>query len=193
MLTESQVMLKLVFVYCSRNDAILFRDFWHALCIYSLARNKTIPQEDTKMLRKLKNQKGFTLIEVLVVVIIVAILAAIAVPRYLRYVEKSRSTEAQTAITTLRKAFDIHLQTTGSTDNYTIEDAMKDANIGASTMKNWKFEVTGNPPRQYVATSQQDFPGGEGKQVIYDVVEAQFHGYGIDTWTNPESGGMEAD
>ena len=54
---------------------------------------KTIPQEDTKMLRKLKNQKGFTLIEVLVVVIIVAILAAIAVPRYLRYVEKSRSAD----------------------------------------------------------------------------------------------------
>jgi len=52
------------------------------------------------MLRKLKNQKGFTLIEILVVVIIVAILAALAVPRYLRYVEKSRSTEAQTAINT---------------------------------------------------------------------------------------------
>jgi type IV pilus assembly protein PilE len=135
------------------------------------------------MLRKLKNQKGFTLIEVLVVVIIVAILAAIAVPRYLRYVEKSRSTEA----------FDIQLQTTGSTEGYTIEEAQKDANLGESTRKNWKFEVTGNPPRQYIATSLQDFPGGEGKQVIYDVVEAKFRGYGIDTWTNPESGGMETD
>ena len=50
------------------------------------------------MLRKLKNQKGFTLIEVLVVVIIVAILAALAVPIYMRHVEKSRSAEAQTAI-----------------------------------------------------------------------------------------------
>ena len=63
------------------------------------------------MLRKLKNQKGFTLIEVLVVVIIVAILAALAVPRYLRYVEKSRSTEAQTAINTIRKTFDVYMQT----------------------------------------------------------------------------------
>ncbi|MDD3104293.1 MAG: prepilin-type N-terminal cleavage/methylation domain-containing protein [Candidatus Cloacimonadaceae bacterium] len=145
------------------------------------------------MLRKLKNQKGFTLIEVLVVVIIVAILAAIAVPRYLRYVEKSRSTEAQTAITTIRKAFDIQLQTTGSTEGYTIEDAKKDANLGESTLKNWKFDFTGSPPRQYIATSTQEFAGGEGKQVWYDVPEAKFRGYGIDTWTNPESGGMEND
>jgi prepilin-type N-terminal cleavage/methylation domain-containing protein len=98
------------------------------------------------MLRKLKNQKGFTLIEVLVVVIIVAILAAIAVPRYLRYVEKSLSTEAQTAITTIRKAFDVHLANHRNTEGYTIEDAQKDANLGESTLKNWKFEVTKSPP-----------------------------------------------
>ena len=92
------------------------------------------------MLRKLKNQKGFTLIEVLVVVIIVAILAAIAVPRYLRYVEKSRSTEAQTAISTIRKAYDIYMQTNGSTDGFTLEMAQKEASLGESTKKNWKIE-----------------------------------------------------
>lgn len=145
------------------------------------------------MLRKLKNQKGFTLIEVLVVVIIVAILAAIAVPRYLRYVEKSRSTEAQTAIATLRKTYDIYLQTNGSTDGFSLEQAQREASLGESTMKNWKFEVVGNPPNKYIATSTQDFAGGEGKQVWYDVPEAEFHGYGIDTWTNPDTGGMETD
>ena len=98
------------------------------------------------MLRKLKNQKGFTLIEVLVVVIIVAILAALAVPRYLRYVEKSRSTEAQTAISALRKTYDVYMQTNGSTNDFTIERAMKDTMLGESTVKNWKFDVTGNPP-----------------------------------------------
>lgn len=145
------------------------------------------------MLRNLKNQKGFTLIEILVVVIIVAILAALAVPRYLRYVEKSRSTEAQTAISTLRKTYDVYLQTNGSTENFSVEQAMKEARLGESTIKNWKFDVTGNPPTKYIATSTQDFPGGEGKQVWYDVKEAKFHGYGIDSWTNPESGGTESD
>ncbi len=145
------------------------------------------------MLRKLKNQKGFTLIEILVVVIIVSILAALAVPRYLRYVEKSRSTEAQTAINTIRKTYDIYMQTNGSTDGFSVEQALKEANLGESTVKNWKFEVVGNPPKKYIATSTQDFAGGEGKQVWYDVTDAQFHGYGIDTWTNPETGGMETD
>ncbi len=145
------------------------------------------------MLKQTRNQKGFTLIEILVVVIIVAILAAIAVPRYLRYVERSRSTEAQTAISTIRKSFDVQIQTTGSTDGFTLEQALKEARLGNSTTKNWKFEVVGNPPTKYIATSTQDFAGGEGKQVWYDVDEAKFHGYGVDTYTNPETGGTETD
>jgi len=145
------------------------------------------------MFSKVKGQKGFTLIEILVVVIIVAILAAIAVPIYLRYVEKSRSTEAQTAISTIRNVYNVYMQTNGSAEGYTIEQAQKEAKLGESTLKHWKFDVTGNPPTKYIATSTAEFAGGEGKQVWYDVSEAKFHGYGIDTWTNPESGGTETD
>ena len=39
-----------------------------------------------------KNNKGFTLIELIVVIAIIAVLAAILAPQYLRYVEKSRVT-----------------------------------------------------------------------------------------------------
>lgn len=146
------------------------------------------------MLRKMKNQKGFTLIEILVVVIIVAILAAFAVPRYLRYVEKSRSTEAQTAIRSIRTAYDVWIQTNGSSEGYNIDKAQLDSRLGASTLKNWTFEVVGsNPPKKYIATSTADFSSGEGKQVWYDVEESKFHGYGIDNWTNPDTGGTETD
>ena len=45
-----------------------------------------------------KNNKGFTLIELIVVIAIIAVLAAILAPQYLRYVEKSRVTsDASTA------------------------------------------------------------------------------------------------
>jgi type IV pilus assembly protein PilE len=146
------------------------------------------------MLRKMKNQKGFTLIEILVVVIIVAILAAFAVPRYLRYVEKSRSTEAQTAIRSIRTAYDVYVQTNGNSEGYSVEQAMKDARLGQSTLKNWTFEVVGaNPPKKYIATSTAEFASGEGKQVWYDADETKFHGYGIDNWTNPDTGGTDTD
>ena len=78
-----------------------------------------------RMFNKFKNQKGFSLIELLVVVVIIAILAAIAVPIYMSYVRKARATEAQTAIAAIRSAYRVHYQTYGTTDNYRIEDAKK--------------------------------------------------------------------
>jgi len=44
------------------------------------------------MLIKMKESKGFTLVELMIVVAIVGILAAVAVPYYQRYVAKSRLT-----------------------------------------------------------------------------------------------------
>jgi prepilin-type N-terminal cleavage/methylation domain-containing protein len=40
--------------------------------------------------KMLKNQKGFTLVEVIVVAVIVAVLAAVAIPLYLGYIESSK-------------------------------------------------------------------------------------------------------
>ena len=154
---------------------------------------KKFRKEEIRMLRKLKNQKGFTLIEVLVVVIIVAILAALAVPIYMRHVEKSRSAEAQTAIGAIRNTYKIYSQTYGSTQDYTIEKALKETNLDGSTSWYWKFEVTGNPPKKFIATSTEEFPGGPDKQVWFDVEEGKFHGYGVDQFTDPDTEGVEAD
>lgn len=133
-----------------------------------------------------KNSKGFTLVEILVVVIIVAILAAIAVPIYMRYVEKARSTEAQTAISAIRTSYRVYRQTYGTVEGYDVEQALVDARLGKATRKNWVFEVVGNPPTQYIATSTADFPGGEGHQVIYDEELAKYSGYGIDVHTDED-------
>ena len=59
------------------------------------------------------NEKGFTLMELMVVIVIVAILAAVAVPLYINYVKDAQRTEAKAAIgaiATAEQAFFLRMQ-----------------------------------------------------------------------------------
>ncbi len=54
---------------------------------------------------KKKNNKGFTLVELIIVVAIIAVLAAVLAPQYLQYVERSRqSNDLQIATSIMRAA-----------------------------------------------------------------------------------------
>ena len=46
-------------------------------------------------IRTKKNQKGFTLIELMIVVVIIGILAALAIPRFMQATTKSKQSEAK--------------------------------------------------------------------------------------------------
>jgi prepilin-type N-terminal cleavage/methylation domain-containing protein len=57
-----------------------------------------------KMLKMLRNKKGFTLVELIVVVVIIAVLAAVAAPLMTGNVNRARRSEAVAGCGTLRTA-----------------------------------------------------------------------------------------
>lgn len=52
----------------------------------------------------MKNNKGFSLVELIIVVAIMAVLIGVLAPQYLKYVEKSRVSSDETAISAVREA-----------------------------------------------------------------------------------------
>ena len=52
-------------------------------------RHKDKKLEENKMFKKLKDKKGFTLVELIVVLVILAILAALLIPTLTGYIDKA--------------------------------------------------------------------------------------------------------
>ena len=56
------------------------------------------------MLKAMRKQEGFTLIELMIVVAIIVILAAIAIPNFIQYQMRSRTSEAKTNLSAVKTA-----------------------------------------------------------------------------------------
>ena len=102
------------------------------------------------------NQKGFTLIELMIVVAIIGILAAIAIPQYQNYITKSQVSRVmgetggyKTAVEDCANAG----KTTGATSSSTVCNAV-DLGLTASNLLGAAVQVTGtdaNSPKINIA------------------------------------------
>ncbi len=102
----------------------------------------------SKLLRKHKNNEGFTLIELMIVVAIIGVLAAIAIPAFINYVKRSKTSEAPA---NLKSLF------TGAQTYYQMERATQQgaAALAATT------EVTATRCTAAAASAPTTVPTGE--------------------------------
>src|SRR4051812_1929160 len=84
-----------------------------------------------------RNQRGFTLMELMVVIVIVAILAAVAVPLYINYVHDAQRTEARGAIGAIITSEQVYFQ-----QNQQYTKNLVDLNVDLTESNvNWLFTI----------------------------------------------------
>ena len=159
-----------------------------------------------KLLNKKKNNKGFTLVELVIVIVILAILVGILAPQYTKYVEKSRKSADASNMDEIIKAIEVHYveQGVNSTGNDTIvtvtmnSDKKTPVSVQAGTanldlteyLKNiGNITMKGNWGKNVVATLEVSKEGGvKVKSIAPTEFETYFQKSGADAATTPDTG-----
>jgi len=99
-------------------------------------------------MQKFTNQKGFTLIELMIVVAIIGILAAIAIPNFMNYQCKANQREGQAMMSNLRTALESYYaeKNTYTTDfadmNFTFKGSdLYNVTISAATVTGFSAQA----------------------------------------------------
>jgi prepilin-type N-terminal cleavage/methylation domain-containing protein len=121
------------------------------------------------------NEKGFTLMELMVVIVIVAILAAVAVPLYINYVKDAQRTEAKAAIGAIATAEQAYFLKRpnlppGAPSIYTDLPTLQTAGLVdiRDAEAKWQIEITNASITGYTVTAHYRADQSIGVQYVYE-------------------------
>ena len=89
-----------------------------------------------EMIRRKRNKKGFTLVELLLVLVILGVLAGIVVPRFAGQTERARETAAETQISAFKTALSTYEVDMGGYPKG--KDGLKELIAQPRNAKNWR-------------------------------------------------------
>jgi type IV pilus assembly protein PilE len=130
-----------------------------------------------------RNERGFTLMELMVVIVIVAILAAVAVPLYLNYVSDAQRTEAKGAIGAVITAEQVYYQKLASDPagpKYTTDPTLLSVDL-TDINKKWTITIPSADQTKFQVKAVQVVTGQN--QVPLQVVFDYDRGTQTGTWT----------
>nr|WP_296158421.1 prepilin-type N-terminal cleavage/methylation domain-containing protein [uncultured Blautia sp.] len=109
-----------------------------------------------KLLNKKKNNKGFTLVELVIVIAILAILVGLLAPQYTKYVEKSKKSADVNNMDELIKAVEVYVIDNATKDKMKKQDAVvlsldaSGVKVGGKTPSTTEAPVFYNAFQEYV-------------------------------------------
>jgi general secretion pathway protein G len=133
-------------------------------------------------IKTIKEQKGFTLLELLIVIVIIGILALLIIPNITSAPKKARDTQRKTDLTAIRKGLEEYFVNNNAYPAGTDYAGMNDL-TAASTgpiMKTvpvdpkntgslvYHYTPTGTPATSYTLTACLENPGDNGANVTTD-------------------------
>jgi prepilin-type N-terminal cleavage/methylation domain-containing protein len=125
------------------------------------------------------NNKGFTLLELIVVLIVMAALVAIALPQYAGFVERAKASEAITAIGAIKMAEEATRLQTG---DYTSNINALGLNLANAT---WNYGVVATGGTSFVATATRN---GGGTGISGTIINLNYTNAGVSTWNGTHPG-----